>query len=98
MSIPFTQYLRPDGRKKDVLVDMDPKVEKVAHLIMKKDGYFECEELANGTVVLYCYMNKGQDQDKNLAAMKLCPNGPEIPKAVEELIYEAKSKFFPGPT
>ena len=30
MSIPFTQYLRPNGRKRDVEIDMPQEVEDLA--------------------------------------------------------------------
>ena len=48
MSIPFTQYLRPDGRKRAVEIDMSKEVEDLAKRFIAAGGRYECEELTTG--------------------------------------------------
>ena len=48
MSILFTQYLRPDGRKRGVEIDMSQEVEDLAKRFIAAGGRYECEELTTG--------------------------------------------------
>lgn len=82
--IRFTQYLRPDGRKIPVDIDMPPPIEHLALQFIKAGGRYEVEELPAGIVSLTAvHQVCGQDDD---IAIELCPNGPAIPLAVEKLV------------
>jgi len=82
-TIPFTQFLRPDGRKKEVLfVCDDSEVLEKALLIIQRGLKFECEELMTGTVSLTI-----GNEDEDLAFV-LVPNGPQVPGAVKALVIE----------
>jgi hypothetical protein len=76
MTIAFTQYLRPDGRKRSCEIDRPPKVEALAEQFIAVGGRYECEELTTGDVSLTAvYEVDGEDQD---VAIELCINGPAV--------------------
>ena len=84
MSIPFTQYLRPDGRRRAVEIDMSQEVEDLAKRFIAAGGRYECEELTTGYASLTAvYEVDSEDQD---IAIEVCPNGPEVPERVEKLV------------
>src|SRR5215831_21154832 len=84
MSIPFTQYLRPDGRRRAVEIDMSQEVEDLAERFIVAGGRYECEELTTGHASLTAvYDVDGEDQD---IAIEVCPNGPEVLGRVEKLV------------
>ncbi len=83
MDIPFTQYLRPNGRKVQVQFQCEnADVAAKAQRILAAGFRLECEELMNGMVSLTI----GNDEED--LAWQLCPNGPEVPAAVHRLILE----------
>lgn len=52
MSIPFTQFLRPDGRQRATSIDRPAEVEGLAQHLRKVGVRFEVEELTTGEVSL----------------------------------------------
>lgn len=84
--IPFTQYLRPGGRKRAIEIDRSPEIEELAAEFMRRGGYFECEELSTGDVSLTaCH----PDCEEGDCAIEIVPNGPEIEDAVDRLVLKA---------
>jgi hypothetical protein len=81
MKIPFTQFLRPNGRKQAVMFMCDDKVifDK-AQQIIATGLRFECEELMSGVVSLTI------SSEEDDLAFATCMNGPDVPGAVKELI------------
>ena len=79
--IPFTQFMRPDGRAVPVFIARpQPIVEKAQRIIAS--GYrFECEHLSDGHVSLTIANDKRGDVD-----IEVVPNGPEVPVAVDRLV------------
>jgi hypothetical protein len=45
MTIPFTQYLRLNGRKRPVEIDRPEEIEAIARRFIESGGRYECEEL-----------------------------------------------------
>lgn len=84
-NIPFTQYLRPDGRKRVVSIDLPDAVAQRAALIIEKGLVFECEELSTGQVSFTITDPREGDLD-----IRICMNGPDVPETVEKLIMEFK--------
>ena len=81
--IPFTQYLRPNGRKVQVFFECrDPAVAEKAQQILAAGLRLECEELMNGMVSLTV------SDDEDDLAHQFVMNGPGVPGAVERLIME----------
>jgi hypothetical protein len=83
--IPFTQFLRPDGRRMDVSVERPPEVYALAMGLVANGYRFEIEELRDGTVSMDC----SRPEDDGPVAMELCRNGPEVPDAVDRLVRAA---------
>jgi hypothetical protein len=81
--VPFTQYLRPDGRKVAAEFECSEQLEALANEFIAAGGYFECEHLTTGHASLTAGYN---DED---IAIELVPNGPEVPAAVERLVHKA---------
>lgn len=82
--IPFTQYLRPDGRRRLVKVERPPAVEAKAHKILERGYRFECEMLdVEPPLPDVSFTITDEDGDQ---AIELCRNGPEVLEAVDRLI------------
>jgi len=90
MSIPFTQYLRPDGRKAFVTIDMPAEVEAIASELIKNGYHFDIEELTTGAVSMTC-----EKYDDSIS-MEVCSNGPAVVECVEKLIRTADKKHREG--
>ena len=85
--IPFTQYLRPDGRKRPVSVEMPDDIEALAFAFIERGGWFEVEELTSGHASLTaCHIVDDEPQD---IAIRVVENGPPVVPAVEALVREA---------
>lgn len=86
--IHFTQYLRPDGRKKSIAIFRPDEIQSKADRL-EKCFYcvFEIEELRNGTISM-TVEQRGQE-DHGPVAMRVCNNGARIPEMVDEMILEA---------
>lgn len=84
--IPFTQYLRPDGRRTAVEIDRPDDIEQRARRFIEAGGRFECEHLTTGHVSLTAVW---KDED---AAIEVVANGPEVPAAVDRLVVRVMSR------
>lgn len=88
MSIAFTQYLRPDGRRQPVSIDAAPEVEALAARLVEAGYVFEVEVLRTGQVSMDC-SRPGDDMP---VAMEVVENGPNVPNAVARLVHEASRR------
>lgn len=84
--IPFTQYLRPDGRPSDEGIEMSAEIEALAQRFIAAGGRYEAEVLREGTVSLTAVHDDAEEKD---IAIELCPNGPEVDAAVEKLVRKS---------
>lgn len=78
--IPFTQYLRPNGRAIEVTINRPKEIYDKAIDIIKAGYHFEAEVLTTGQVSLTISDNDG-DHD-----IEVVDNGPEVPLAVDRMI------------
>lgn len=83
MSIPFTQYLMPGGRKTSVEIDRPPEVEQLADEVISRGWVFECEMLRTGAISFT--VSDGEDD----VCIELSPNGPQVLDAVDKLVRDA---------
>jgi len=91
VSIPFTQFLRPDGRRRFVEIELEDFVEHAAHEIIEKGGRFTVEELVDGTVSLACeFKVPSEDDEERDITIEVCPNGPAVPEAAKKMILRAR--------
>jgi hypothetical protein len=69
MTICFTQYLRPNGRRRGVEVDRSPEIEAMAKRFVVAGGRYECEALTTGHASLTAvHAVDGEDRD-----IRRCP-------------------------
>jgi hypothetical protein len=87
--IPFTQYLRPDGRKRYVDIDMPAPIEHLALQFIEAGGRYEIEELRTGEVSLTAVFNV-DDEDRDIAR-EICSNGPPVVHAVALIVRKSIS-------
>lgn len=89
MSIPFTQFLMPDGRTRGVTIDRPAEIEAQAQKIIAAGHRFEIEMLTTGEVSMEIVRDITDPDIDDSIAMEICPNGPEVPTCVDKMIYEA---------
>ena len=90
MAIPFTQFLRPDGRKTSVSIDMPEEIELMATALIESGYKFEIEELSTGMVHMDCSTYGAEGP----VALELCQNGPPVIAAVERLVRDSHITVF----
>ena len=79
-NIEFTQYLRPAGRTRPMLIDRPEAIAQKAVEIIAAGYRLEVEELRSGDISLSIA------DDKEDADGELCENGTEVPRTVDRLI------------
>lgn len=87
LDIPFTQFLRPDGRTREAAIERSPEIVEQARALLAHGCRFEIEELMDRTVSMT--VERGENEDDGPIAIQLCPNGPDVPPTVDTLIREA---------
>jgi hypothetical protein len=93
MPVPFTQFLLPHGKQKDVTIDLDEETEKLAKEILASGRYrFEIEVLRTG-IVSATVSDLVEEQDVEYA--KFVPNGPAVPGAIKDMIHSFHGKLKP---
>lgn len=81
VAIPFTQFMRPDGRPVEVSIERPDHVAAKAKSIIDRGYRFECEHLTTGEVSLTV---AGEDDDLDI---EICSNGPGlVGPAVDRLV------------
>lgn len=87
VGIPFTQYVLPDGRQREVSIERPGDIEKLAQRFIDDGGRYECEILTDGTVSLTAVADVyGEPADVEIV---LCANGPAVPPGVDELVRKS---------
>lgn len=82
-TVPFVQFLRPDGRRINTEVDRDEAVAEKATVLRSRGCRFEIEELQTGVVSMTV------ERLDEVVSIRLADNGPEVLRAVDELVNEA---------
>lgn len=85
MSIPFTQFLMPDGRQQPVTIDRPEEIEAKARELIKLGYRFEIEMLTTGEISIECCTPDGEES----LAQEICPNGPPVCDAVDNVVNDA---------
>ena len=81
MSIPFTQFLLPDGRQGKITIDRPAEVEKMAEAVIASGLRFEVEMLSDYKTVS---LTAGDPVEEIDHFMELAPNGLKILDAVDK--------------
>jgi hypothetical protein len=85
--IAFIQYIRPNGRKREIYIDRPDYIESAASQFIAAGGRFEAEELATGHVSLTA-VHAVDDEDQDIVIV-IVPNGPRVLQAVDEVVLKA---------
>ena len=91
MDIEFTQYMLPDGRTRLITIDVDEETGKIAHALQENGVRLDIEILTTGVISMTAEMS---DDDENLLAIELCPNGPGMEDVVTKLIATANKEYL----
>ena len=84
--IPFTQFLRPTGERRQTFIDMPHTVALLARRFIEEGGGYT-SEMVHGRVSLCAeFTINGERQD---IVCMVARNGPGIDQAVEQLIRES---------
>ncbi len=81
--IPFTQFLRPDGRPRYGGFDRPDEIADLAEQIIDAGYNFTCEMLTTGQVSVAVGDHEGD------LATRVTPNGPDVLAAIDSMIREA---------
>lgn len=88
--IPFTQYLRPNGRTRPMTIDRPAAIEEKAHALIDLGARFEIEELMTGQVSMTCELDDETDPEElHVLGHEICANGPSVIEAVDTLIHRS---------
>lgn len=94
--IPFTQYLLPDGRKRDIKWECTSHEQEVkARALLDAKARFEAEMLQTGQVSLTCEIT-GNDGEDHTLAHEICENNPQVVEAVARLVETAHDALIEG--
>lgn len=85
--IPFTQFLRPNGRKEPVTIDRPDDIAALAQAIIAKGYWFECESLLSGQVSFTITDDRG---DHAIAVVR---NGPDVEAIIDRMIVDFAKKM-----
>jgi hypothetical protein len=88
MRIEFTQYLRPDGRKKIVFAPCTSEIRKKATELELKGLKFECEILTTGDVSLTINDFFGD------VGIEISKNDKSINQALEKLVNRVYASYI----
>lgn len=88
MTIPFTQYMRPDGRKNEGGFDRPEEVEAVARELLAQGVHFDAEVLSTGHLSLTA--EKDDLDDPVLAIAVFMQESPaNVSRRVDQLVADA---------
>ncbi len=95
MSISFTQFLMPDGRKRQTSIDRPPAIELLALSLSDAGHRFEIEMLTTGEVSMTVEAD-GEDGEDIVRSHKICANGPAVLEKIDAMVTEAHANWKAG--
>lgn len=90
-SVPFTQYLFPNGRTRPLIVTTSDSISEKAKSIIAKGYQFEAEIVPSNLVSLTIFNTKTEEDEY----IEICSNGPSVIKAVDKLVLDAYKGIKP---
>ena len=85
-AIPFTQYIRPRGRKKSLLIVRPAMILHKAEAIINSGYRFEIEELSTGMISMTIVGFDPSTGEEGDVAHKLTRNDKSVPSKVDDLV------------
>lgn len=90
LTIPFTQFHLPNGRRTEELFLCENKeTAELAKKIIDAGGRFEAEVLRTGHVSLTVTYDVDVEDGRQDIAIKVVENGPSVATAIDELAKDA---------
>jgi hypothetical protein len=86
-NVPFTQYLRPDGRRTATTIDMPQDIADLAQEFIAAGGSYT-SELLPGDDVSLCAEFEVEGERRDIVCV-VCFNNSSVPDSVEELVRES---------
>ena len=86
--IPITQYLMPDGRKRETGIVRPAAIAAQAQRCLEAGMRFEAEVLSTGHVSL-TVVGEDEDGEEGDLAIEVVENGPAVPEAFDRLVQAA---------
>jgi len=84
-TIPFTQFLRPHGERRQVGIARPTEIAEKAEIVRSRGFSFEIEELTNGLISMEV-LNRTTEV---VLANEVCTNGPDVPIRVDKMVNDA---------
>lgn len=88
MDIPFTQFLRPDGRRREIFIERPDEICEKAMDIIKAGYRLEIEELKTG------HINMTISDDEDDYEREIVNNGPGVPLAVDKMVNRFYGRLY----
>jgi len=89
MTIPFTQYLLPNGRITRINIERPKEIEELAHRFIHSGGRYECEILTTGMVSITAVKKvDGEEQDVAIAVGQ--NETGEVGQLVDSVVWQSE--------
>ena len=89
-AIKFTQYLRPNGRKRPIEIERPEDTAQKADYLVEKGCWFDIEELTTGMISATAeHEARNEDEDVWVLAHEIGPNGPPMLVMIDTLVATA---------
>jgi hypothetical protein len=86
-NIPFTQFLRPDGRRTATIIDMPQEICELAQEFIAAGGSYTSEMLSTGEVSLCAELEVEEERQDVVCIVGL--NNSTVPDNVADLVRES---------
>lgn len=95
--IPFTQYLRPDGRQRQIHWSCKTNEQEIkARALVEAGARFDTEVLQTGEVSLTCEMLGNDGEPHTIGHELAMKNDESVIEAVAKLVERAHETFING--
>lgn len=92
MKVHFTQFLRPDGWRRDVSIDRPEDIGRAAQELIDAGCHLDIEELQTRDVSM-SVEREDEEGETDVLSNRVCVNGPPVLTNVDEMIREAHAKL-----
>jgi len=93
MSIEFTQFMMPNGRRKQVKISRPADIEALATELKDAGHRFEIEMLSDYNTISITVETEDENGDEITRAHELVANGPGVPDAVDKMMKTAYAEW-----
>lgn len=88
VSIPFTQYVLPNGNRKHTEIARTPEIAELAERFISAGGKYECEILTTGHASLTACFDDPEHGWQDIV-IEVVRNGPDVPPTVDRIVRKS---------